>query len=702
MTRLIAITWVGLSLATMQAHGYSGGTGEPNDPYQIATAEDLIALGQEPNDYNDCFILTADIDLSSYSFDRAVIAPGTISYSRKAYYIFEGTEFSGSFNGQGYVICNVHIQGQKGYGLFGRLGPDGIITDLGMEGIDVDSSGSYVGGLVGWNVGTITSSYSNGTIRGDEYVGGLVGWNVGTIASSYGTGAVSSSFGYVGGLVGKNDGAITWSYSAGSVSSNDWYVGGLVGRNSGSTTSCFSSGTVNGGYYYVGGLVGSNSGPITSCYCSGTISGGYYVGGLVGSNSGSVASSYSSGIIEDIGYYVGGLVGSNHGSVASSFWDIETSGQTDSSGGTGLTTFKMQDPNTFLNAGWDLADTSTHGTCDFWIVQEGTYPDLAVFCGYEPAEPNGAGTMEAPYRLKDANELGTVAFRPGAYYLLEGDLDLSGITWNTAVVPWFSGHFDGQGYMIRRLRIIGGGQLGLFGTCSSQARISNLGLEEVDVNGSGDSVGGLAGVNYGTIRSDCCCGSVNGQYQTGSLVGLNYGLITLSYNSGTVRGKKSVGGLVGENWHGSITSSCSSGLVNGSGDYVGGLVGWNIGPITSSYSTSVVSGRQVVGGLVGYNHIEPITSSYSIGTVNGNQAIGGLVGYNDRGVITLSFWDTETSSQTESDGGTGLTTIEMQDISTYLNAGWDFIDESDNGTDDLWWINDGQDYPRLWWESNLN
>ena len=32
-------------------------------------------------------------------------------------------------------------------------------------------------------------------------------------------------------------------------------------------------------------------------------------------------------------------------------------------------------------------------------------------------------------------------------------------------------------------------------------------------------------------------------------------------------------------------------------------------------------------------------------------------------------------------------------------AGWDFIDETDNGTDDIWWINDeGQDYSRLWWE----
>lgn len=53
---------------------YSGGTGDPNDPYQIATVQDLIALGETPEDYDKHFILTADIDLSDYTFDRAVIA----------------------------------------------------------------------------------------------------------------------------------------------------------------------------------------------------------------------------------------------------------------------------------------------------------------------------------------------------------------------------------------------------------------------------------------------------------------------------------------------------------------------------------------------------------------------------------------------------------------------------------------------------
>jgi hypothetical protein len=45
------------------------------------------------------------------------------------------------------------------------------------------------------------------------------------------------------------------------------------------------------------------------------------------------------------------------------------------------------------------------------------------------------------------------------------------------------------------------------------------------------------------------------------------------------------------------------------------------------------------------------------------------------------------------------TTAEMQTASTFLNAGWHFAGETANGTADLWWILEGKDYPRLWWEA---
>ncbi|MEW6404796.1 MAG: hypothetical protein AB1649_23615 [Chloroflexota bacterium] len=81
-TILLTIAIFSLSLPAYAK--YSGGTGEPNNPYQIATAEDLIALGESTEDYDKHFILTADIDLDTNLpgrkiFDRAVIAPSAIS-----------------------------------------------------------------------------------------------------------------------------------------------------------------------------------------------------------------------------------------------------------------------------------------------------------------------------------------------------------------------------------------------------------------------------------------------------------------------------------------------------------------------------------------------------------------------------------------------------------------------------------------------
>ncbi|MFC1795304.1 hypothetical protein ACFL3Q_17175 [Planctomycetota bacterium] len=156
---------------------YSGGTGESNDPYQIATAEDLILLGETPEDYDKNFILTADIDLDPNFpgrkvFDRAVIAPDTNDVERG----FQGTSFIGVFDGNSHTISNITIRGGSYLGLFGRLKLkyEASISNLGLEAMDVSGTGDYVGGLVGLadNV-SIISSYSTGMVYGGKYVGGL-------------------------------------------------------------------------------------------------------------------------------------------------------------------------------------------------------------------------------------------------------------------------------------------------------------------------------------------------------------------------------------------------------------------------------------------------------------------------------------------------------------------------------------------------
>jgi hypothetical protein len=186
---------------------------------------------------------------------------------------------------------------------------------------------------------------------------------------------------------------------------------------------------------------------------------------------------------------------------------------------------------------------------------------------------------------------------------------------------------------------------------------------------------------------------------------VNNGSIATSYSAGSVTGNSDVGGLVGFN-RDSIATSYSAGTVTGNSN-VGGLVGFNRDSMTTSYSTTAVTGDSSVGGLVGYNG-GTVAMSYSIGPVTGNEEVGGLVGDDEGGKIftrpgstgntTSSFWNMETSGKTESAGGEGKTTTEMQTASTFLEAGWDFVNETANGWNDIWWILEGQDYPRLWWE----
>jgi hypothetical protein len=89
--------------------------------------------------------------------------------------------------------------------------------------------------------------------------------------------------------------------------------------------------------------------------------------------------------------------------------------------------------------------------------------------------------------------------------------------------------------------------------------------------------------------------------------------------------------------------------------------------------------------------------------VRGASCVGGLVGcyrgehyYLD--TVIGCFWDIQAWGLNTSDGGTGKTTAEMQLARTFLDARWDFVGETGNGTTDIWWIDEGKDYPLLAWE----
>jgi hypothetical protein len=159
-----------------------------------------------------------------------------------------------------------------------------------------------------------------------------------------------------------------------------WDVSGLVGFNEGMVTNSYSLGSVTGGSR-IGGLVGTNSnGTVSNSYSSGSVTGGGAVGGVVGKNDfGTVRNSYSTGSVTGQ-WPVGGLVGENSGTVSNSFWDIETSGQATSDGGTGKTTAEMKNIATFTGAGWNMIAVTPgeRNTAYTWNTVDGqTYPFLS-------------------------------------------------------------------------------------------------------------------------------------------------------------------------------------------------------------------------------------------------------------------------------------------------------------------------------------
>jgi hypothetical protein len=238
--------------------------------------------------------------------------------------------FTGIFDGQGYEISDLFISraDEGGVGLFFGLYYGGSIKDVGVV---------------------------NATVTGDDGVGGLMGLNAGTVSNSYSSGNVTGEGWYVGGLAGLNAGDVSNSFSTGSASGGGHQVGGLLGGNDGAVDNSYSTVTVTGNWS-VGGLVGANGGTVSNCYCTGSVTGSSLVGGLVGDN---------------------GLTGT----VSNSFWDIETTGQGASDGGTGMNTTAMKDITTYLGVGWNIiivTGSSAGNIAYIWnIVDDETYPFLS-------------------------------------------------------------------------------------------------------------------------------------------------------------------------------------------------------------------------------------------------------------------------------------------------------------------------------------
>ncbi len=370
---------------------YSGGDGTtPETAYQIATQADLIELSVSQDDWASYFIQVADIQFNPDETQVDWDGDGINEHPGDDAYGFipignENTKFTGGFNGQGYTIDELYINRTSGnyVGLFGWVnGTNGtVLENINLTNVDI-AGNQYVAGLAGICMEVTAENCSvSGDINGEnDYAAGLIGFSIGgSMISDCQAGCNIAGHSMIGGILGyfKSPGIIQNSHASCDIDAGEGEAGGLIGYNLGTINNCFATGNISSPFL-AGGLVGINEGEISNCFATAGVSGTIMLGGLVGSNEGGLVNKcYSTGNITGQ-YYLGGLIGENSfGNISNSFWDLETSGRTASSGGTGKSTIEMKSIMTYtdlettgLSESWDFMGNpfDDSGDADTWNI----------------------------------------------------------------------------------------------------------------------------------------------------------------------------------------------------------------------------------------------------------------------------------------------------------------------------------------------
>lgn len=264
--------------------------------------------------------------------------------------------------------------------------------------------------------------------------------------------------------------------------------------------------------------------------------------------------------------------------------------------------------------------------------------------------------------LQFARDCKTADYSENLRVCLKADLYLDECTASGEFegITSFAGCFDGRHHTIYGLKQTEGSEaLGLFHYIEEGATVCNLTVTgEISSSDSQNHIGGIAGMNSGTIRNCRFVGHVNGTGISGGVVGLNgeKGKVTGCESSGSVNGIHSVGGIAGYN-RGIIVDCINGAEVNSGTDWMdlesdndmsaslsgilgqvresmedstdfGGVAGFSDGVIQRCENKGTVgyshAGRNV-GGIVGRQSGQ-VMGCRNSGSVYGKQDIGGIVG----------------------------------------------------------------------------
>ena len=291
---------------SIQSSGFNKGDGTNLDPYLICTRAQLESVKDGLDKH---YILGDNINLNNRLYTEPII----------------NGLFTGTFNGRMYKIQNLMMRSTRDAGLFGRLGMNSVIQNLGIEGINITSNEGNIGSLAvrAFSFSTIRNCYAidndpepdlqqSTSTSGYATIGGLVGdqaINSSIIASHATVDIYNAMNGSAGGIVGDFRGSIIASYATGNIN-NSGDAGGLVARQADDSSviiASYAKVNINGNSSNnrMGGLVGYQDGgdtTIIASYATGNISGGGgndTIGGLVGLHrTGIIVSSYALGSVD--------------------------------------------------------------------------------------------------------------------------------------------------------------------------------------------------------------------------------------------------------------------------------------------------------------------------------------------------------------------------------------------------------------------
>lgn len=217
------------------------------------------------------------------------------------------------------------------------------------------------------------------------------------------------------------------------------------------------------------------------------------------------------------------------------------------------------DPRTWLIRS---SEFPLEGNDTFWEKLPQRDEFFSVWDGTLDKSLDGTGLPDSPFLIKSAAQLAGFADivnsgKNSSYTRLMTNIDLGSIEWNpignSRDMPKFNGFFDGNGYVIKNLKVTkASGAAGFFGVAESSC-ICNLIIEDAYIDAK------------------------NAVY-SGILLGLNGGIVINSHSKGVVRGNDIVGGGIGENlWAEIVKHSGSSVDVLGE-SYIGGFIGMGTHP----------------------------------------------------------------------------------------------------------------------------